>query len=358
MIKSTVYFLTTLLLAASTAVHAQRIETEHEVVDLGQVVYNRPVTATYELQNTGRKPLVLSSVRTSCGCTTVSYPQQAIAPNQSFKVSVTYDARTMGHFNKLVELYSNASDLPLTLNLRGQVVEEITDYKGTYKYEVETLSVDDMDIEFDDVNRADRPYQTIHIFNRGTSVLTPQVMHLPPYLKADVSPSQLAPQHGGSITLQLDPSKLRDLGLTQTSIFLGLFPGDRVSPEKEITVSAVLLPSFSQLTPQQMATAPRLILSADTIQMGAFGSRSKLKSEITLTNEGQSTLHIQSLQMFTVGVGVKLKKSQIAPGESVKMKITAVARQLRKARTLPRILLITNDPQRPKVVLPIVATEP
>src|SRR3712207_7611102 len=44
----------------------------------------------------------------------------------------------------------------------------------------------------------------------------------------------------GVATIMLDSYRLRDLGLTQTSIFLGSFLGDKVSADKEISVSTVL----------------------------------------------------------------------------------------------------------------------
>ena len=37
---------------------AQKITTQHEVVDCGQVVFHKPVTAEFVLKNDGHKPLV------------------------------------------------------------------------------------------------------------------------------------------------------------------------------------------------------------------------------------------------------------------------------------------------------------
>jgi hypothetical protein len=41
----------------------------------------------------------------------------------------------------------------------------------------------------------------------------------------------------------------------------------------------------------------------------------------------------------------------LEPGESTKLKITANKDQLKKVRTKPRVLMITNDPDNAKVVL-------
>jgi hypothetical protein len=43
------------------------------------------------------------------------------------------------------------------------------------------------------------------------------------------------------------------------------------------------------------------------------------------------------------------------PGESAKMKITAVLRLIKSARSQPRVLMITYDPGRPKVTIKVNA---
>ena len=56
-----------------------------------------------------------------------------------------------------------------------------------------------------------------------------------------------------------------------------------------------------------------------------------------------------------MGLQVSLGKTRIAPGETVKLKVTAIARELKKARSKPRILMITNDPEHPKIVINVSA---
>jgi len=209
------------------------------------------------------------------------------------------------------------------------------------------LKADAQEVEFDDVNKGDRPVQRIHIFNPTEQTMEPVVMHLPNYLHAKVSPSKVAPHHSAEVSFVLDSKKLRDFGLNQTSVYLGERPGDKIAPEKEIVVSAVLLPDFDNMTKAQKANAPKIKMSTTNLDLG-------LKGEILVTNEGKSELDIRSMQMFTMGLQVQLKKSKIQPGETVKMKVTAVAADLKKSRAKnPRILMITNDPDKAKVVVKI-----
>ena len=333
---------------------AQKITTQHEVVDCGQVVFNKPVTAEFMLKNDGHKPLVINNVLKSCGCTEVDYPKTGIAAGESFVIKAVYDAKQMGTFTKQVCLYTNAGEDPFILSMRGKVVGSVVDFAGSYDEMLGVIKSDAQEVEFDDVNRGDRPVQRIHIFNPTDELLEPVVMHLPPYLHAFVSPSKVAPRHSAEISFVLDSKKLRDLGLNQTSVYLGERPGDKIAPEKEIVVSAVLLPGFENMTPTKKALAPKIEMSATDLNLGSFNGKKKLKGEILITNKGKSELDIRSMQMFTMGLQVNLKKSKIQPGETVKMKVTAVAADLKKSRVRhPRILMITNDPDHAKVVVKI-----
>lgn len=341
-----------LLAMASLDAMAQRISAKNEIIDCGNVLYESPVTVKFELTNKGNE-LNIDQVRVSCGCTTVDYPRQTIHRGDPFTVTATYDARQLGHFEKEVALFCNSSTKPFYLKMRGVVVEEANDFTGNFSYKVGGLMVDKNDVEFDDVNRGDYPVQLIHIRNNTPETVSPVIMHLPSYITATVSPTHIAPGKTGVASLKLDSRKLRNLGLTQTSVFLGKKPGEKVSLDKEISVSAVLLPDFDNMSETQLANAPKINLSETTLDLGSFGDKSSKSGIIFIENTGRSELDIRSMQMFTSGMSVKLNKSKLKPGEQAKLKITVNKKLLRSARSKPRVLMITNDPTQPKVVVKV-----
>lgn len=341
-----------LMALASLQADAQRLTVEKETVDCGSVAYDAPVTAVFELRNKGVRKLKISEVRTSCGCIGVDYPKQEVGGGDRFKVRLTYDARQLGHFEKSAAIYSNGSKEPIYLTMRGVVRAELEDYSGSYPYDFGSLRADKNVLEFDDVNKGDTPELEIYIRNTGTKTLCPNIMHLPPYLSAAVTPENLRPGHAGRVSVSLNSEKLHDYGLTQTSVYLAGNPGEEVSQEKEITVSAVLLPGFDGMTGEARRSAPRMAMSADSLVFD-FEGKGRKKGEIKITNNGRTALKIRSLQMFTGGLRVTLGKRELDPGESTTLKVTAYRDELLKAHSRPRILMITNDPDRAKVVVKI-----
>lgn len=338
------------LAAVSLDMSAQRISAKQEVIDCGSVLYETPVTAKFELRNKGSE-LVIDTVRTSCDCVVAKYPEGTIAKGDNFTVEVTFDSRQLGHFYKEAAIYSNASDKPFYLTMKGVVVDHLADYSGVYDYTLGSVRTDKNNIEFDDVNLGETPVEKIHIVNSGSESVTPVVMHLPNYLTASVSPTTIAPGHTGVATITLNSAKLRSYGLTQSSVYLGMFPGDKVSDDKEISVSAVLLPEFRNMSETQRRNAPVMKMSAETLELGSFDDKDEKSGTIMIENQGRSRLVISSMQMFTTGLKVRLNKSRLDPGESAKLKITAYKKQLKNARSRPRVLMIANDPNKSKVVI-------
>ena len=181
-------------------------------------------------------------------------------------------------------------------------------------------------------------------------------MHLPPYLQTEVKPNVLQKGEKGVITVTLDSERLTDFGLTQASVYLARFSGDKVGDENEIPVSAILLPDFSGMTEAEKANAPVVNLSTKDIDMSAvLAKKSKARQDIIITNTGRSPLRISKLQVFHPAVGVSLKKSVLQPGESTRLRVTVVKKNIGKKRRHLRLLMITNDPMQSKVEINIKA---
>ena len=334
---------------------AQKLVAEKATVNVGRTGYQIPVTAVFEFRNKSSRKLHIDAVKPDCSCTTIEYPQGDIGGNEKFQITMTYDARQLGHFDKQAAVISNGSQKPLYIRMHGVVLEDYVDLSKNYPVEMGDLYLDKMELEYDDINRGDSQVQELLIYNNGTSTCQPNLMHLPPYLSAEVTPAVLHPRQAGKITVVLNSLLLRDYGLTQTSVYLAGNPGDKVSPDHEIAVSAVMLPSFDN-TANGLADTPRLNMSTDRIDI-AFGNKKKMTEVIDIENTGQSELRITSLQMFTRGLKISLAKSVLKPGERTKLKITVIRDELKTVRTRPRVLMICNDPQKPKVTITVSAKQ-
>ena len=333
------------------AAGAQKLSVNKRVIDVGRTGFEVPVTATFELRNKGSKTLVISEVKPDCGCTEASVVKNNIAPGERFTIRLTYDARQLGHFTKQVAIYSNATQKPVVLAMKGVVLPDVVDYSNRYPYDMNGLLTSIHSVEFDDVKKGEHPEVEISLLNNTEEVMQPNVLHLPPYLTALAMPETLEPGRSGKMILTLNSNNLSSFGLTQSTVYLARKLGDRIKSDIALPVSVVLLPDMAAFDGQNSQQAPRLQLSSDSLVL----DQNHRNGTITLTNRGQSPLNISSLQMFTGGMKVKLDKRLLQPGETAHLKVTADLAQLRKSRTRPRVLMITNDPQHAKVVIRVIA---
>lgn len=92
--------------------------------NLGEIAKGKPATATYEFVNHGDKPVIITNVKTSCGCTSKSYTKEPIQPGQKGTVKATYNAAKVGTFYKTVTVTTNDGSAPKVLKIRGVVVEK------------------------------------------------------------------------------------------------------------------------------------------------------------------------------------------------------------------------------------------
>lgn len=86
---------------------AQTISFDKTTVDYGTVKTGSDGQRVFTVKNTGDKPLILSNVKASCGCTTPVWSDAPILPGKSADIKVGYNTATNGPFTKQIEVFSN-----------------------------------------------------------------------------------------------------------------------------------------------------------------------------------------------------------------------------------------------------------
>jgi len=98
------------------------ISFENEVVDYGTITQNSNGTRLFTFTNTGDAPLLITKVKTSCGCTVPSYSKAPILPGQTGELEIKYDTKRLGAFTKTITVISNAKSGNKTLKIKGNIV--------------------------------------------------------------------------------------------------------------------------------------------------------------------------------------------------------------------------------------------
>ncbi len=98
-----------------------KIEFKAETIDYGEIAKGSDGVRIFEFTNTGDQPLIISEVKSSCGCTVPKKPKGPVAPGESSVIEVKYDTKRVGPIRKTITVYSNAEQPIKSLKIKGKI---------------------------------------------------------------------------------------------------------------------------------------------------------------------------------------------------------------------------------------------
>lgn len=90
--------------------------------DYGDVSKGGNGETSFTYKNTGKAPLVLSNIRSSCGCAVPFWSREPLMPGQSANIKVKYNTANVGPINKSITVESNAITNRIVLKIKGKVI--------------------------------------------------------------------------------------------------------------------------------------------------------------------------------------------------------------------------------------------
>jgi hypothetical protein len=78
---------------------------------------------SFKYTNTGKSPLLISDIRTTCGCTVSAWNKKPLAAGKSEQIEVTFDtSNKVGRQHKVLVLLTNATQALVYLEMQGNVL--------------------------------------------------------------------------------------------------------------------------------------------------------------------------------------------------------------------------------------------
>jgi hypothetical protein len=96
---------------APQKVDAAVITLEKSSHDFGDIAQGDVVEQVFKFTNTGTQPLIISEIKTTCGCTTPVFPRNPIMPGASGEIKVGFNsAGKANKQTKVLPIISNAAN--------------------------------------------------------------------------------------------------------------------------------------------------------------------------------------------------------------------------------------------------------
>jgi len=97
------------------------VEIEQREIEMKNLKVGKISTITFVFKSIGNKPLLISHVDASCGCTLPYWDVKPIQPEEKTEIRIEIKPDNPGYFNKVVYAYTNTDEKVIPLNIKGMV---------------------------------------------------------------------------------------------------------------------------------------------------------------------------------------------------------------------------------------------
>ena len=130
-----------LLVFLSSSASSQEITFISKIHDYGSITKNQDGRGIFRFVNTGDAPLVISQVKSSCGCLVPMWLRKPVQPGDTAIIGCRYDTKRVGPINKSMTVISNALNEPrLVVRIKGFVYLQFVELnQSEFNYDLGTL---------------------------------------------------------------------------------------------------------------------------------------------------------------------------------------------------------------------------
>lgn len=312
------------------------------------------VEYTFEFTNNGNAPLVISDVTSSCGCTTPSWTNKPVLPGQKGTLTAVYDPfKRPGKFHKSMTIISNASIPQTKIYIKGEVEsiprsteEEYPKVMGGLRFQYASFNLGMTTTE----KPVTREFKVYNDTNREISF--EQVFKSPEYISIDFQPRTLPAKSPGIIAVTFDPAKIELLGYMGGRVIIKT--DETFNSTKSFLLAVMVDEYFPPMTPEEYAKAPKLQIAETNYDFGNIKQGEKVTKDFIITNTGKSDLNIRMTRATCGCTASEPEKSDLAPGESSKIKVTFDSKG-RSGEQKKTVMVYSNDPVNPTQKIAIKA---
>jgi len=310
------------------------------------------VSAKFKFKNTGDKPLFISEVNVSCGCTTPEYSKDTIQPGDSSVIIARYDpAGRPGSFDKSIHIvFNNNRGFSTFIKIKGIVLSVVKPEKKKYSILYGSTSFSNTTFEFGDIKENREYTASIKISNDGLNVV--KILGVQDMTKEFTLeyPKELKPGDSAVLILRTNKADLAKLW-GEFSYRIVFVTNDKLMGVKVLYIKGKTVQDFSHLSKSELANAPVIKVSSTNVNFGELKQGGLKSQTVTLINKGKTNLEIRNIHSgcycFRGEVDIKV----VAPGESITLTLTFDSVGQKIGQMSRGVTIYTNDPKNPELIV-------
>lgn len=323
----------------SFSLNAQVIEFDATTHDFGEISETLGTAVhNFKFTNKGDKPLVVTNVAPSCGCTVADWTKEPVKPGESGTITANYKT-SPGQFNKSMTVASNGSPSSIKLYIKGNVLRKPEDLNATHPQTLAKLKVKNKgDLVFTQINsQQTSPSKFIEVANTTDSDISISFENTPEHLLVAAVPQVLPANKKGQITVSVIGEKAKTYGLHSNEITI--VTND---VKEKIKITDIV---SEKIDIKENSPVPVCEIEKSFIDLGAI-TTTKTNGSFSIKNVGNEDLIIKTFTTDnTAFVPASKKEMKIKAGKTGEYKFSAGG--LAKGENAATVYLCTNDPLKP-----------
>lgn len=345
-------FLCNTTVAQGQTAQQQAIEFSKKVHNFGKISVNEGAKhCSFEFRNVSDKPVVISNILSSCGCTTPVWPKKPIMPGEGGKVEVTYlNDQGPYPFDKALTVYTSASTKPIILRITGLAYENERSIKEMFPIAIGPLGVKNNVIRGGQIAQGNAKSGNFKIANISGKSVKVGFAHTTPGLELSIEPSTIPGNGIADVSYTIDTEKSNNWGNTSFSTNVVCNGTEAALP---ISIECMIIDNFAGMTKEEKNKAPMLLAENSSFNFGTVAKGAQVKATFNLRNTGHSPLVLHKIEY-----GKELSvttPTTIKAGEKFTLQAT-INTSACSGEEIFTIVLVTNSPNRPLVNLFVTGT--
>ncbi|MBR4087918.1 MAG: DUF1573 domain-containing protein [Bacteroidales bacterium] len=331
---------------------AQAIEFTKRVHNFGKISVNEGAKhCSFEFRNISDKPVVISNILSSCGCTTPKWPKKPIMPGEGGKVEVTYlNDQGPYPFDKALTVYTSASTKPIILRITGLAYENERSVKEMFPTAIGPLGVKNNVIRGGQIAQGNAKSGNFKIANISGKSVKVEFAGASAGLELSIDPATIPGNGVADISYTIDTRKAKNWGNTTYTAYV-VCNGTRAATP--ISIECMIIDNFSGISKEEKNRAAMLLAENSSYNFGTVRKGEKVKATFNLRNTGHSFLKYHKIEKKPE---IEINsKTGLNPGEKSTLEAVLDTKNC-SGEVIYTLTLITNSPNRLLVNLFITGT--
>ncbi|MEM7036689.1 MAG: DUF1573 domain-containing protein [Bacteroidota bacterium] len=315
---------------------------------------NGLLEVVFPFENAGTEPIVLKSVKASCGCTTPLWSNDSVGPGSQGFIKVRFNPQNRpGSFSKPISVVGTGTAKYHTLTITGRVTPRPKGPRDIYPFVEGNLRMRTNHLTYGTVRYGKTKSNSTILYNQSDHPMTFDfaTSKIPAHLAVTLSKDTLPPNDTLTLRVAYDGAARGDWGFLFDNIFLKT--NDPLQPLKRLNISAKVLDNFPKSSAQKAAGA-RLRAEEVEHDFGKVPQGEMPTAIFPIRNSGKSDLYIRKIYNSCACTSTAASQDTIAPGETAQLLVTFNTRG-RIGQEAKEVTVTSNDPYRPELILRVRA---